>query len=73
MVDEGSVNESFVWKTAATLIAEYGDGDYPVPTFASSLVSQRYSICISVGIHGRNRAKFDLEVPVQVVYNATTV
>ncbi|GAD98902.1 conserved hypothetical protein [Paecilomyces variotii No. 5] len=61
-------SHSSEWESEATLVVEYSGDTFPEPTFASSLASRRYALCMSMEIEGCGRTTVDLSVPVNIRY-----
>lgn len=66
----GKTSQGSEWESEATLAVEYSGDTFLEPTFASSLVSRRYALCMSVEIEGCGRTSVDLLVPVHIRYRA---
>ncbi|KAJ9373529.1 hypothetical protein DTO282E5_1684 [Paecilomyces variotii] len=64
------MSQASEWESEATLVVEYSGDTFPEPTFASSLASRRYALCMSMEIEGCGRTTVDLSVPVSIRYTA---
>lgn len=60
------------WETEASVALEFGNNKVIVPSFESSLLSQRYSLDLHVWIAESSRSRFRLVLPVQISYGTNT-